>query len=178
MQTLRLDCKILCKSVFGIIFIHGAEGRVGLNFHHTRGDIRQHKEVRILIAFCQQFCTLFGQFHLAIFFIDGKQELLIYQVHILRLLLHVVVLRFLQDYPHTLFAQKLDERPVLGECAVCTQQRHAPFAFLHTRVALLDSLAGCRKELCCQFSLRIHQSFHMRLQLYILLIISPLRYRP
>ena len=60
---------------------------------------------------------------------------------------------------------------------MCTQQRHAPFALLHTRVALLNSLAGRRKELCCQFSLRIHQSFHMRLQLNILLIISPLRYR-
>ncbi len=160
MQATGLNGKILGEFIFRFVFLGLVEIIVCINFYDAGSHIGEDEEGHIFLSFGEILGAAFGEFHAAVFFIYGKEEWLIYKMHIFALLLHVVVLRLLQHDPNAFFAQEFDKRPIFGQCTVDAQQCHAGLTLLVARFAFVIEVARLQEILGSLSALRFNQALH------------------
>ena len=177
MQAFRLDGKILRYAQLCLLLFVGRHVFVAVDADHLRGDVGHDEEIGVVVALCQIIGALFRQFYVAVLFVDRKEQGLVGDVHVFRLLLHVEVFGLLQGHFHPFLAKELDEGPVFRQGPVGAQQRHTAFAFLITGIALCDLFAGIGQVLRGQATLGFEEFFHVGAQGLVLLIFGALRYR-
>ena len=94
----------------------------------------------------------------------------------LRLLLHIVVFRFLQNHFHTRFGEKFNQRTVLRHSAVCAQKCHTCLAFFIAGDVVFKERFGLRQKFRRHFALCADEFFDKRFERSVLLFVRVLRH--
>ena len=141
-EAARFDRVILGEVGLGVFFCCDIQAGIGINLDEAGDHVGHDEEMRVGVAFRQIFYAFFGQFDGAVFFIYDEEERCVHQVHILGLLLHVEVLRFLEQHFDPFLAEEFDEGAVFRQGAVGAQQGHPCGTFLGTRFAVGEQSPG------------------------------------
>ena len=128
MDTGTLDGEIAHQLIFFLrLFLIG--NIQFLNFCNSRTDIRQNEELIVIHVLGDEFESLFRQLDRVMLFINDEIQFGIHLVHFLVLILHVIVLRFLENLLHTRLTQILDQCLVLRQRPITPKQGHSTLTF-------------------------------------------------
>ena len=145
-----------------------------LEFGNLASNVRQLVELWVLAHASQLVHTFVGEFAGALLLVDDEIELVVDNVHILVLLLHVEILRVLQQSFHTCLGEELNQSLVFRQSAIGTEQKLGTLLFGLGGGVLRNEFLGLGQNLRHKGALFAVKGFNDRLEAVELLLVVAL----
>ena len=92
-----------------------------------RGDVGEHKELRVVGAAGEHVNALVGEFHRVVLLLDDEEQGVGHHGHLAVVVLHIVSLGLEHGGFHAFLAQELNQRLVLGQTLIGAEQAQRAF---------------------------------------------------
>jgi len=173
-NTFRLDGIVGEEFVLLCQLFFFAQAHV-FQFRQLSCDVRQHEESRISRITSDELNTLVSQIYTLHLFIDDEIQRLYRFRHTLVVLFHVDFFRLEHTCLDTRFTQVFNQRIVLRQCLVATEQGKETCFHILLVFRSNQSLGFCQ-ILGSQLALNFHETFYQRTKLFEQLVFT-LRHR-
>ncbi len=134
-HTLGLH-RIRLEQIVFLLYLLLCGQRLVLHSRKLRSDIGKHKEHRIVCRTGEHLYTLVGKFYRMILLVNHKEQRLHGHRHLAVIVSHILGLHLEHKLLHTVLAQIFNQRRILGQSLVHTEQ---------CQTALLLQLLGCER---------------------------------
>ena len=171
MHAVRLD-RVVAHNLVLFLRLLGLAQRLFLQLGDLRAHIRQDIVLRVVRARGEEIDAAVGQVNRVELLVNDKQQLVVYDVHVLALFLQVEILGLLQKRLHARLAEELDERLVLRQPTVGLQQQLAALLFVLGRRRARQQPLGFGQHLRYLGPLRVVYLLYLRLELFEILILA------